>query len=199
MKKLLLTCLILAVASASFAQNKNKKEKIKVDFYGVDFSAVNVSGADETAAQFVDAFERINVLLVAEPKKYDVAKYLDLDVLSTDYKPALKQLAQLKEVNFKDREQSDIDIKSIVSNYPNCGSNGLIIIAKELNKPQNIGTFIAVIYDGTSKQILSVQELKGKAGGFGLRNFWAGSLYNGLKNAKYTPTKSKDAKNDLYI
>lgn len=185
MKKLLIMFVTLSVATVALSQNRNENEKIKVDFYGIDFSDVNVICAKETSAKFIDAFERINELLIVEQSKYDFAKYFGLDVVSIDYGPAIKQIKVLNDVKFKDKQHSNIDITSIVSKYPNNDNNGLIVIAKELNKRYNRGIFIVVIYDGKTKNILLQQELLGKAGGFGLRNYWAGALYSGLKSMKY--------------
>lgn len=181
MKKILFFAMLLSVTMC-FAQKT--KDKTKVYFYGVDFSDVNVVGATESESNFINAFEGINGLFITEPKKYDIAKFLNLDVLSTDCKIANEELAILKDTNFINKESEEIDIPAIIAKYPSNEHFGLVIIAKELNKPYNKGTFIAVIYDGTTHQILSSREFSGKAKGFGLRNYWAGALYSGLKKVK---------------
>ena len=55
MKKLLAMALCL-VAVSGYAQKG--KEKIAADFYGVDYSCVDVKGADEEPGAFIKAFER---------------------------------------------------------------------------------------------------------------------------------------------
>ena len=80
MKKLLAMALCL-VAVSGYAQKG--KEKIAADFYGVDYSCVNVKGADEEPGAFIKAFEAINRLFLSEPKKYDVAGFTGIDILST--------------------------------------------------------------------------------------------------------------------
>ena len=79
MKKLLAMALCL-VAVSGYAQKG--KEKIAADFYGVDYSCVNVKGADEEPGAFIKAFEAINRLFLSEPKKYDVAGFTGIDILS---------------------------------------------------------------------------------------------------------------------
>lgn len=193
MKRILMAFMVCAVVAASFG--KDNKEKTKVDFYGVDFSAVNVIGAEETTGQFMNAFEQINELLVSEQKKYDVGRFLGLDVLSTGYRQAVLNISKLKDINFKDKKSPEIDLKSIIASYPSSNNKVLLIIAKELNKSRYTGTFLAVIYDGTNKEILSIKSFSGNAGGFGLRNYWAKALFNGLRYTRPIETKSGD---DIY-
>lgn len=181
MKKILLFAVVILFATVGQAQNKNMQETTKVDFYGVDFSAVNVIGATETADKFMIAFDGINQLIISEQSKYDVGKFLKLDVQSLDIDHAVSQIDKLKDVKFKNNKSSKISLEEIISSYPVTQGNVLLIVAKELNKSNNRGVFIAVVFDGNDKKIISEQEFSGKARGFGLRNFWAGALYNGLK------------------
>ena len=193
MKKIVGAMFTLLISTVCVAQNDKGNEKLEVDFCGVDFSTVNIIGAGETEEKFINAFEGINGLMLSEPKKYNVGKFLDLDVASTDIANAIKQIDKLDDVDFKNRKQEIISLKKILNAYPSTEGNILIIIAKELNKGRNMGYFMAVIFDGESKEIISKVNFSGKAGGFGLRNFWAGSLYKGMK--KYNPNKSDSSKN----
>lgn len=92
MKKLLAMALCL-VAVSGYAQKG--KEKIAADFYGVDYSCVNVKGADEEPGAFIKAFEAINRLFLSEPKKYDVAGFTGIDILSTGVEQANESLGAL--------------------------------------------------------------------------------------------------------
>ena len=69
MKKLLAMALCL-VAVSGYAQKG--KEKIAADFYGVDYSCVDVKGADEEPGAFIKAFEAINRLFLSEPDRKSV-------------------------------------------------------------------------------------------------------------------------------
>lgn len=179
MRRILFFLMAMAVSFSVFAQ---KQEKQKVSFYGVDFSSVNVVGADESNDQFIDAFARINGLLLSEPAKYDVAKYLNLEVETTNIDVAVKQTEKLAGGNFRNKQVHEISLRDIAASYPDVDGNVLVIVAKELNKGRNSGTFIALIFDGKSKDVLSQREFTGKSKGFGLRNFWAGALYSGMKS-----------------
>lgn len=177
-----LTMVLLMLVTIMTCGASNKKEKIRVNFYGVDFSQVNVIGAKETETQFIDAFERINGLMISEPKKYNVEKFFNLAVLSVNISPAVKQIDKLKNgESFKDKKIPAFSVAEIIKNYPECEDNGFVIIAKTLNKEEGKGTYVAVLYDGKTKEILSHTLFTGSVGGFGLRNFWAKSLYYGMK------------------
>lgn len=184
MKKIFLFAVTLFLVSVCVAQSKNKKETVKVDFYGIDFSQVKVVGAAETEDQFITAFANINQLLISEQSKYDVGKFLKFDVQSLDIDHAISQVDKLKGVKFKNSKKPEVSLKDIIESYPVKQGNILLIVAKELNKGTNTGTFVAVVFDGEKKEIISEQQFSGKARGFGLRNFWAGALYNGLKSVR---------------
>ena len=89
MKKLLSIALCL-IAVSGFAQKG--KTKMAADFYGVDYSCVSVVGANEQPAEFIKAFEAINRLFLSEPKKYDVAGFTGIDILSTNVEQANEAL-----------------------------------------------------------------------------------------------------------
>jgi hypothetical protein len=100
MKKLLAMALCL-VAVSGYAQKG--KEKIAADFYGVDYSCVDVKGADEEPGAFIKAFEAINRLFLSEPKKYDVAGFTGIDILSTGVEQANESLGALAAEQFTPR------------------------------------------------------------------------------------------------
>ena len=77
MKKLILF-LFLSTSLFCFGQGKSALKDIQsIKFYGVDYSQVKIFGADESPAQFKDAFRRINELFITEAKKYNVGKQFE--------------------------------------------------------------------------------------------------------------------------
>ena len=130
MKKLILF-LFLSTSLFCFGQGKSALKDIQsIKFYGVDYSQVKVFGADESPAQFKDAFRRINELFITEAKKYNVGK-------------------QLK------KEVTEISLDAV--------------------------TYEVVFFNTETKEIIEEWITDGKARGFGLRNYWAGSIYSALK------------------
>ena len=161
-----------------FAQNS---ERLLVDFLGVDFSSVDIVGASESKKQFHNAFKGINTLLHTEPKKYNVSKFLSLDVESINTEAAIDRIVLHSSDNYLTNEESNVVVEDIIAAYPSEPGDKLLIIATELNKPEKKATYIAVVFNGETKEIVFTKELIGKTGGFGLRNYWAGSLYDSLK------------------
>ena len=177
MKLLLLALLLLPITS--FAQLSKISS---IEFLGIDFSCVNIVGAEENEEQFHEAFEGINGLIHMEPKKYNISKFLRLNINEINTQTA-RQRINLHNDDYFSKENRKISIDQIIKAYPSKEGNMLLIIATELNKPMGKASFVAVIFNGESKEIYGKQELNGKAGGFGLRNYCAGSFYNSLKKS----------------
>lgn len=115
MKKLLAMALCL-VAVSGYAQKG--KEKIAADFYGVDYSCVDVKGADEEPGAFIKAFEAINRLFLSEPKKYDVAGFTGIDILSTGVEQANESLGALAAEQFTPAAQQPTGRRSCRRSSP---------------------------------------------------------------------------------
>ena len=58
---------------------------------------------------------------------------------------------------------------------------GMVFIAQFLDKSKNSGTYEVVFFNTETKEIIEEWITEGKAGGFGLRNYWAGSIHSALK------------------
>ncbi len=84
-------------------------------------------------------------------------------------------------------ELADEDIREIIAslNIDKPVGAGLVVIGVMLNKPENKGTFQWVFFDEGTREIIYKKEVSGKAGGFGIRNFWAGSIMKIMKKWKY--------------
>ena len=186
MKIIKLTVLAFLLPFMCFSQGE---ERLSVDFLGVDFSSVDIVGAVESEEQFHNAFKGINTLLHTEPKKYNVSKFLSLDVKYINTDRAVERIPLHDADNYITDERSSIVIENIITSYPSKVGNQLLIIAEELNKAKGDATYIAVVFNGETKEIILTKGLVGKAGGFGLRNYWAGSLYSSLKKNRFVNIK----------
>lgn len=185
----LFTLLLLATSIVCFGQHKDfLKEVSGINFYGVDYSAAKVFGAEEAPEDFKIAFDRINRLFITEAKKYDVGKKLKVKVNEISLN-AVEQVnseidaAQLMtgDPNFTLSEE---DIKQVVKALPIQQSPGvgLVIVAKLLNKSKAYGSYQVVFFDTETKEILKDWASGGRARGFGLRNYWAGSIHKVINN-----------------
>lgn len=191
MKKILLVAFCLSINGLCFGQNAEAQKQINdVKFFGVDFSLAKTYGVDETMTQFSEAFGRINGLFISEAKKYDIAKYFKKNVTGT----FVSQIAEVNEsitgdTFFGESETyqiSDAELAQKIQSLPlkETEGTGLIFVAELLNKARNQTAYYIVFFDIASRDILDSWSATGKAKGFGLRNYWAGSIMNILENIR---------------
>ena len=180
----------LFLTSLVNAQDKTRLKDIdKLTFFGVDFSMAKVYGADETAEQFKDAFYGINTLFQREPKKYDTAKAFDA-VVTTDLETSRNLIEQIKKADLfasdDSYELTDEEIAEHIRqfNTGNANGYGAVFIAGLLNKGKTQATYNVVVFDIASKDIILNRQFTERARGFGLRNYWAYSVYKTLNKVK---------------
>lgn len=161
-------------------------------FCGADFSLVKVLGADEPDASFVQAFDRINGLFISEGDKYDIAKYTRLPIGKKELTVVRKAMKIAFEATTTDSytllcEDPGYDCRALIDaqvagyEIPQNEGLGVVIIANLLDKSNDRGTFYFVCFDIASRKVTSCILAEGKPGGFGLRNYWANSLYLAMK------------------
>lgn len=186
MKKLLFSLFLIAICSINgFAQTS-------VIFYGVDYSFVKVRGADESDAAFVQAFERINSLFISQGEKFDVAKYMRQPIAKQEFDATQKAMNEAFEAasinshtlltndaNYDCRKQIDAQVAGY--EIPQSEGTGVVIVANMLDKSKDRGSYYFVTFDIASRKVTTCILAEGKPGGFGLRNYWANSLYLALK------------------
>ena len=195
-----LVCLMVLIPGMAFALGfGNEQPAPKMNFYGVDFTLVKTFGVKEDPGKTALAFEAINKLIVTETKKYQYGnffrKYIRQIAQTTDlgrieslgfdnvnideaiYKARVMDEAGMPTYN-KAFKIDDSDLTRLIKSF-NTGSDtgyGVLYVAELLNKEDGIGNFIAVFFDVRTKKVIFADRVSGKAGGFGLRNYWASPL-----------------------
>lgn len=176
MKRLaLLLALVVCSVSSSWAQNKN------CYVYGVDFSHAKVYAAEESVQDFARAFEAINLLLVTESSKYNFNTFCGCSVtLVLD--PMMRHISSTDFSNLKTYQKNspEIDYAKCIKEYvlPQKEGVGLVLIAKFLDKLEDTAYYDLVLFDIATREVELQKLVFGKAGGFGLRNYWAGSIHD---------------------
>lgn len=190
MRKLLLL-IVLLLSTLCHAQQADKWEQVKsVNFYGVDYSLVKTFGVTESTADLVNAFLRINELFQSEADKYAVAKWIPKPVSKFAIEVANEVNshigAESLSVSDTKHELTEEQVTAAVRNLPvkETEGTGMVVLAKMLNKPAQRGYYKVVFFDIASRRILLEGDTEGKVGGFGLRNYWARSIYEALKCLK---------------
>lgn len=195
-----LVCLMVLIPGMAFALGFGSEQPApKMNFYGVDFTLVKTFGVKEDPGKTALAFEAINKLIVTETKKYQYGnffrKYIRQIAQTTDlgrieslgfdnvnideaiYKARVMDEAGMPTYN-KAFKIDDSDLARLIKSF-NTGSDtgyGVLYVAELLNKEDGIGNFIAVFFDVRTKKVIFADRVSGKAGGFGLRNYWASPL-----------------------
>ena len=202
MKKRVLVLTLLFVALSNKAQTANdlfRQNDVPVSWLGIDFSHVKLIGnfaeffnaGEKSSQQIRDLyFPRWNMIILTEPEKYDIKGmlrkpeiYYDIDMITE-----INAQTSLEGIeSYNTQKFTDENIRSFVSQYYLEGKEGLgvLFIAECLNKNASEAWFHFVAINMKTKKVLLHERLRGEPEGFGLRNFWANSVYKIINDIKY--------------
>ena len=193
MKKILFSLALAAICFSAAAQKKSSPLAGlgSMTFYGIDFSKGRVYGTADEPEKLRKAFGDINMLFIMEPEKYDVAKFVgkpmnDIRIDAVTNMNDTIPLDSIKTV-VKGHTIGDSAIVQTVKDLCIVSYNhgmGLVMIMETLDKPAELGTFVFVLFDIDTRNVISHWKLSGEPGGFGLRNYWAHSVYEALEKVK---------------
>jgi hypothetical protein len=192
MKKIFLS-LLLVLGYSVFSQNASRVfTSDSLVFYGVDFSNCRLigdfglgGGADMKNKMFV----QWNEIFVKEAPKYDLPKTFRKKTVIYDMNSVAAQNAKTDEnLILSSNNDFVLDpalIPKMVAAY-SMGEikkgTGLVFIVDNYNKNKEQGLVYVTFFDIASKKVLFSEELKGKPGGFGLRNYWARVIHMIMKD-----------------
>ncbi len=181
---------MLVLLAIPFATNAQSASSVfntnEVTWFGVDFSNSKFIGPEGFSNPFeiVDRFfDSWNNLIVSEQKKYDIKKhfrkrYVEYDLSIVKERNSSVDPDDLVLESYESHELSMEDIRQIISEYnSNRSGLGLVFIVETFNKPRDLGTMYVTFFDIKSGKVLFAEKLSGKAGGIGLRNYWASSIH----------------------
>ena len=206
MRKPFITLFILLIAVVGNAQTASdlfKSDGPKITWLGVDYSHVKLIGdfsefgtsGDKNAVEIRDKFfGSWNNLVLAEPKKYDIAGMLNKSDVTNDIAMIMKinNKADVEDMEVYDNPNyTDADIKRFVAQYDTKGKDGIGVafVAESLNKNATEAYYHFVAINMNTGELLIQKRLRGAPGGFGLRNYWAGSMYSVIKDIKKSQYK----------
>jgi len=181
---------LFALAVATLAAATLSAQSGAVNYYGIDFSRTRAFGAAEAGFQFKDAFTKINSLVIAEWGKYAPSKFLDMEVAVRDISPTTRANNTVDvmkiDTDLFNYSLSEEAVAEMVAAYDIAESagTGFVIVAELLDKSTTTGSYRLVWFDVASREVIKSVPVSGRAQGFGLRNYWAGSLHNALRNVR---------------
>jgi len=201
MKKLILFSLL--IGSSIFAQtNKNAIFGDDLVWYGIDYSKAKFI-EDCQPGQLKNIMFAWNVLVVNEANKYDVAKSFRKKNVFNDLAPVMKHNkdideTQMMSLNPYKFDNADETVASIISSYTGGEKTeglGLVFIVESYNKPKTQAIYYLTFFDIKTKQIIYTEKFtEGPPSGFGIRNYWASTIFKVMKDVeqyKYASWKFK--------
>lgn len=194
MKKASLLLALALSTTLTFGQNSERV----VDYYGIDYSLAKVQGTNESPYVFKDAFYRINTLILDQYPKFNIAKFLGEESIVPNLDFVQKRNLSINEGSIPTRDFQytisysimDSLVKTIdVTGYKN--DVGVVIFCELLSKTSHQGYYMVVYFENNTKKIISSIPISGKAGGAGVRNFWASSFLNAIKSYNKMAVRSR--------
>ncbi len=223
-KSIPLVCLCLLLCFHSQAQTVEdifKNYDMRVTWFGIDYSQCKIIGSigsfggkSPTSPQELrdSYYPAWNQLILSEPEKYNIQSMIHRGSVAKDVSMVKKLNASVSLDSMEaitTPNYTTTEIQQFISNYPIDGKTGigLVFIAESMDKATDEAYYHVVFFNIETKTVLLQERLKGAAGGFGLRNYWATSIskvmdyiredgyYKWQKkyNGKVNNTKSKTA------
>ena len=160
-----------------------------ITWIGIDYTQAKFVGADG----FTDPGDLPRFLLarndfvITEPDKYDVKKALGSTAVNIDLtytyekNEAIDTKAMVQEEDYQLTQQ---EAEAVAKSYELSEVEGVValLVAECYNKKLTRGSHWLILMDAQSSEILSAERFVEKPGGFGLRNYWARTIYELLKS-----------------
>ncbi len=188
MKHILLAgCLLLAVGARAEARHRIA-EADTVYMYGVDYSGVKAVGVDESELRFVRTFEEINDLFLSQSEKYDCGHMINKTIL-VDIDPICRHNTAADYSGMIQKRRNvgaSVDVAAAVASYrlQETEGVGMVFIAELLDKGRGCAVHHVVCFDIATREVLFDRRVETKAGGFGLRNYWANTVYQVIRRVR---------------
>lgn len=168
----------------------------ELTWYGLDFSSIKLIGPDG----FTDVttikeiyFAEINNLVRIEPEKYDLRKSFHKSKVTIDLNMVKERnktpdVTKLVLDHFEEYAIDEDQVSKIVGSYKTEAKSGIgvVFIMEKFVKLEEAGYMWVVFFDISTKNILLMENMTGKAGGFGWRNYWARTFFSVLKEIEKT-------------
>lgn len=193
MKKLLLLLITtIAISFSGFTQSSDDSfNSNDITWFGIDYTQcyflnpIDFPSRDDLKSKL----RAWNHLILNEKEKYmektlpgKNVKY-EIDAVN-EKNNAIEIKSHITEDGSKIKHLDPGQIQEIINDYPieeGLSGTGLMLIAESYDKPAEHGNYYVTFFDIETKKIFVSERYSGKAKGFGLRNYWAGSYYKVLQ------------------
>jgi hypothetical protein len=202
-RKTIIFILSFILSWPAFTQTKSEvfDPNTEVTWLGLDFSGAKFIGDRERLGSESDIhhlLDALNELMVKEADKYNVAAALQKKKIeygtevTTEHNAGLDVLSMISAEGKDHVHLKPGDVEEIISSYDLKGKSGigLMFNVESFNKLIEEGSFWVTFVNMGTKEVLFTERLTAPPSGFGMRNFWAGSV-----NGVLTKIKKKEFEN----
>ena len=189
--------LSILLTSPVFGQDKGDvfNPSTEVTWLGLDFSGAKFIGDRERLGSESDIrhlLDAINELMINEADKYNVAAAIQKQTVDNEIDVTMEHNAELDVLAMISADGKDHVhlnrslVEEIISSYDFKGKSGigLIFNVESFNKLLEEGSFWITFVNMGSKEVLFTERVTAPPSGFGMRNFWAGSVNGVLAKIK---------------
>ncbi len=186
-----LMCVLFISAQAQTTKDLFTDNDFQYVWFGVDYTNVKLIGdfyatnmGDSEPLHFIkdNYYKAWNDLIKNERRKFSVENMLKKSEVTYDIKmmEALNQTGGYDNLEAEKGEQlSEEVLTNAVKNYDlnYDGGVGVVIIAEYLDKSMGEASYVLEIFNIATREKLIEERFVTKPAGFGVRNYWAGSIY----------------------
>lgn len=189
MKSFKLVLLFFALSFSLKAQTVNDVFTSKsITWYGIDFSKSVLVGTTEVWGEPAKVKELYipawNNFVITEPKKYDLQKSFRKDIVSIDLKKVteINRSIAMETIIMTQNDETlltESEIAKQVAKYADPSKNGVgaVLLVEYFDKWKAMGMAHLVFFNAANGNPLLIKTLDGQAAGFGLRNYWAKTIF----------------------
>jgi hypothetical protein len=181
---------ILVMTSQAMAQSKSDVfvKEVPVTWLGLDFSYAKLLGDRERLGSESDVRHLIdawNDLILAEPDKFDIAKAIGRVKVENEIQITKEHNVDLDVISMFSDEEKDYlhtkvsDVEELIAGYDfkDLSGIGLMFNVESFNKINVEGSVWITFINLSTKEVLFTERIVAPPTGMGLRNYWAGCIY----------------------
>ena len=192
MKKIIKISLALFIISTFFLANSFSQGSDGIIFFGVDFTKARLVGTEGfTNPQHLQSsyLRQWNNLIENESEKYDLSKALgesDIVYFQDVVNDRNDEIDPDVLVTNKSHKTTKEDVQAVVSalgNEEHSSGTGAIIVIESFDKHKVLGTMWLTTFDIATLEVIKTKKMSAKPRGFGVRNFWARTIFLVLDRA----------------
>ena len=195
--RILIAILCFVLVSPLFGQTKGEvfDPNAEITWLGLDFSGAKFIGDRERLGSESDIrhlLEALNELMIKEADKFNVAAALKKKNVQENIIVTIEHNTELDVLSMISADGKDHvhlnpgAVEEIIAGYDFKGKSGigLIFNVESFNKLIEEGSFWITFVNMNTKEVLFTERLTAPPSGFGMRNFWAGSVNGVLAKIK---------------